>query len=99
MATYLILNLVVMTMTLGALTLKRALLWSRATAVTLGVLVIMTTIFDSLIISADIVRYSEPLILGLHIGLAPVEDFFYTLLAVILVPSVWHITKKGQVDE
>ncbi len=51
---------------------------------------VLTAVFDNLIILADIVDYDPRLILGLFVYKAPVEDFFYAILAVILVPSLWN---------
>ncbi len=59
--------------------------------ITLVVLLVLTAIFDSLIIWAGIVGYDTSKILGLYIGLAPVEDFFYAVLAVVLVPVFWNL--------
>jgi lycopene cyclase domain-containing protein len=64
---------------------------------TLIVLLILTAIFDSILIGAGVVGYDPQKIIGLHVGLAPVEDFFYAVLAVIIVPALWNLfnTKKG----
>jgi len=53
-------------------------------------LIAMTAVFDSLIIYFEIVGYDTSKILGLMIGYAPIEDFFYAILAAILVPVVWN---------
>lgn len=52
-------------------------------------MLLLTVIFDSLIIGLDIVRYYSENISGLYIGKAPIEDFAYTIAAVILVPVLW----------
>jgi lycopene cyclase domain-containing protein len=62
--------------------------------VTLAALLAMTAIFDNLIIMSGIVDYNHTLLLGVYIGVAPVEDFFYAILAVILVPALWHSIDK-----
>lgn len=94
MATYLILNVVFLCIVLLVLQLNKALLFSRASLCTLGILLALTATFDTLIISAGIVGYNKQKILGVLIGAAPVEDFFYAALATVLVPSVWHIAKR-----
>lgn len=68
---------------------------------TLVALLILTAIFDSIIIGAGIVGYDAQKILGLYVGLAPVEDFFYAVLAVIMVPTLWNLfdNKKGNVKK
>ena len=61
-------------------------------------LLVMTAIFDSLIVWSGIVGYDASKILGLRIGTAPVEDFAYAVAAALLVPSVWHRVKKKKED-
>lgn len=63
---------------------------NRAWWSTLGALVIMTAIFDNVIIALGIVGYNSSALLGVYIVKAPVEDFFYSLLAVYLVPALWN---------
>jgi len=66
-------------------------------------LLILTAIFDSIIIGLGIVGYTPEKILGLKAGLAPVEDFFYAILAIIMVPALWNVfdtkNKKGIVKK
>jgi lycopene cyclase domain-containing protein len=50
----------------------------------------MTAVFDNLIIGSGIVAYDETKILGLKIFLAPIEDFAYTLAAVLMIPAIWN---------
>lgn len=57
-------------------------------------LVTLTAIFDSLIIGAGIVGYDPTKLLGLYIGLAPIEDFFYAILAAIIVPVLWKVFQQ-----
>lgn len=66
----------------------------RAWWMTLGVLIILTAIFDSVIIWADIVDYDPTKILGLYAIQAPIEDFFYAILAVVIVPALWKLFGK-----
>lgn len=89
MATYLVLNccfLLAAVLLLG-IKPKRP---SKAWLVTLVLLLVLTALFDSLIIMAGIVKYDPSKILGIYVGLAPVEDFFYALLAVVIVPFLWN---------
>jgi lycopene cyclase domain-containing protein len=55
----------------------------------LAVMLILTAIFDNMIIGFGLVDYDPALISGIRIGVAPVEDFAYTVLAMIVVPVVW----------
>ena len=47
----------------------------RASAWTALVLIILTAIFDNVMIALDLFTYPEHLISGIRIGLAPIEDF------------------------
>ncbi len=88
--TYLILNIIflICILVLFGQHIRRP---NKTWAITLGALLILTAIFDSLIIWAGIVGYDSEKILGLMIGFAPIEDFFYALLAVIIVPALWDL--------
>ena len=65
----------------------------RATAValTLGIVLIMTAIFDNVMIGVGLVGYDPDLISGQFIGIAPLEDFAYAVAAVVLLPALWVI--------
>lgn len=54
----------------------------------------MTLIFDNLIILAGIVGYDENLISGIKLGVAPIEDFSYTLVGLALIPLTWELLGK-----
>lgn len=57
---------------------------------TLGVVLVLTAVFDSLIIAAGIVAYDASRILEVYIGRAPIEDFAYACVSVILVVVLWE---------
>lgn len=90
MATYLVLNLAFMVAIIAALKLLDILKWNKTMTYLLILLTVLTIIFDSLIIAASIVDYDTTKILGVRIGLAPVEDFMYAALAVVVIPALWH---------
>lgn len=96
MATYLVLNLVFMAVVLGVLRSLGALRWDRTMTWVMVLLVVLTAVFDSLIIAAGIVDYDYSMLLGVTIGAAPVEDFFYAVLAGVLVPNVWLWLERKQ---
>ncbi|RYF29253.1 MAG: lycopene cyclase domain-containing protein [Chloroflexi bacterium] len=56
---------------------------------------IMTAVFDSLLIAVGIVGYDLDKILGIYIGKAPIEDFFYAILAAIIIPALWNRNEKN----
>ncbi|AGF71717.1 lycopene cyclase domain-containing protein [Corynebacterium halotolerans] len=64
------------------------------TALVAAVLLVLTAIFDNLMIWADLFGYGDAQRLGPQIGLAPVEDFFYPLFAALIIPAVW--TRKPE---
>lgn len=86
--TYLILNclfLFTLILFLPA-TLKKP---SKAWWIALAIVVALTAIFDPIIIALGIVDYDPSKLIGVYWFGAPIEDFFYALYAVILVPLVW----------
>jgi lycopene cyclase domain-containing protein len=50
-----------------------------------AVMMLLTAIFDNAIIGFGLVDYDELLISGVRIGVAPIEDFAYTLAAVLMI--------------
>lgn len=62
--------------------------WWAATGLTAGCLVVLTAVFDSAMIAADLFRFDEDALAGIHVGLAPIEDFAWPVAAAVLVPSV-----------
>ena len=62
-----------------------------ASAVAAVVLVLLTAVFDNLMIAADLFTYPADNISGLRIGLAPLEDFSYPVCAAFLVPAVFTL--------
>lgn len=61
------------------------------------VLLALTAVFDNIIVGLDLVAYDEAKILGIRVPIAPIEDFSYTLGAVMLVPALW--TWLGRADK
>ena len=94
MAKYLILNLVATCTVVAVLILlsrKHKLTFKPWLAYIMAVLLVLTAIFDSLIVWSSIVAYNPNYILGLYIGKAPLEDFFYSVVVVLLVPVTWQL--------
>ncbi|HET6825285.1 MAG TPA: lycopene cyclase domain-containing protein [Amnibacterium sp.] len=58
--------------------------------VAVGILVVATAVFDSVIVGTGIVGYDPARILGVRIGAAPVEDFAYPIAAGLALPALWH---------
>jgi lycopene cyclase domain-containing protein len=66
----------------------------RHILITIGILLIFTAVFDSFIVSLGIVAYDHTKLLGLSIGSAPIEDFFYAILAGFMIPLLWKLTGR-----
>ena len=67
--------------------------WLSLKPLTFAALVMftLTAIFDNVIIGTGIVAYDDNLLLGIKILYAPIEDFAYTAVAVVLVPSLFNL--------
>jgi lycopene cyclase domain-containing protein len=65
-----------------------------ALVIAAGVLLVLTAIFDNVMIGIGLVGYDRALISGVFIGRAPIEDFAYTVAAVVLLPSLWTLLGK-----
>lgn len=88
--TYLFLNLAFMVPIVIYKIIMRRYLPLTEIAILTAVLLVMTAIFDNFIVGTGIVAYDPELISGVRIGYAPIEDFFYTLAAIVLIPSLWN---------
>lgn len=93
MAKYLILNFVFIIVVLLLFRVKPRRP-SRLWWLTLFSMIILTAVFDSLIVYSGIVGYNLDNISQIYIFKAPVEDFAYTLVAVILIPLIWKRLDK-----
>jgi lycopene cyclase domain-containing protein len=95
MATYLVLNVIVLLAVTIVARWRRFRFGRRWTLPVIGLL-ILTLVFDNVIILAGIVTYDPAKILGVYLGKAPVEDFAYAIVASILVPVLW---RRGADDD
>ena len=66
----------------------------KPVAVTMLVLLVMTAIFDNIMIGVGLVAYEPSLISGAFLGIAPLEDFAYAIAAVIGLPSLWMLLER-----
>lgn len=92
--TYWLLNLVflgiVLLVAASAILLKRSPRWG-AVGITAIVLLVMTAIFDNVMIGVGLVAYEPEHLSGIFVGIAPLEDFSYAIAAVVLLPSLWTL--------
>ena len=68
-----------------------------ATGIAAVALLALTGVFDSIMIAAGLFGYAADTRLGPTIGLAPIEDFAYPIVAVLLVPAVWTLVRRRPV--
>jgi lycopene cyclase domain-containing protein len=67
----------------------------KAVGLSFGGLAVLTAAFDSVMIAMELFHYDASHILGLKIGLAPVEDFAYPLAGVLALPGLWMWLARG----
>jgi lycopene cyclase domain-containing protein len=73
-----------------AIVARRQPRWASVGLVAVG-LIVMTAIFDNVMIAVGLVGYEESHISGAFVGIAPLEDFAYTIAAVVLLPCLWAL--------
>ena len=92
--TYLLLNAVFLAVVavLLVVALRRGRLRLPALLGTLAVLLVMTAVFDNIMIGVGLlVAYDDDLISGIRIGVAPIEDFAYAIAAALALPALWAL--------
>lgn len=53
-------------------------------------LLTLTAVFDNVIIALNIVSYHAQWLTRIYVYRAPIEDFAYTLVGVMLIPVLWE---------
>jgi lycopene cyclase domain-containing protein len=95
---YLFLNLTFMLIAFVVLNVfVRKTPWRILSFTLLGML-LLTTVFDNIIIGLKIVDYDQTKLCGWFLGLAPIEDFAYTVVSVLAVATIWN-KLTGKKDE
>jgi lycopene cyclase domain-containing protein len=92
--TYFALNLIFLTASAVALVFIRTKFQLVPTALLALPMLGVTSIFDNLIILSGIVDYDTTKLFGIYLGVVPIEDFAYTVVAVLLVPTIWKVMTK-----
>ncbi len=96
--TYWILNLpflgFAVAVALAAILARRSPRW-RTVGLAAIPLLILTAVFDNVLVATGIVGYDPTRISGAKIGVAPLEDFAYAIAAIILLPSLWGLLGGG----
>ena len=68
-------------------------------ALTLLVMLVLTAIFDNVMIAVGLFGYNPELISGAFFGLAPLEDFAYAIAAAVLLPGLWLLLPARRTGE
>ncbi len=84
---------IVIVLALAAILTRRAPRW-LAVLIAAGVLLVLTAVFDNVMIGVGLVGYDRALISGAFVGRAPLEDFAYTVAAIVLLPSLWTLIAR-----
>mgnify|MGYP000921830549 CR=1 FL=1 len=74
-----------------ALRSRRTRLHRAALLTTAIVLLALTAVFDNIMIGVGLVDYGDAQISGIRLGLMPIEDFAYTVFAVLALPALWTL--------
>ena len=92
--TYWLLNVVFLAVVAGvaiaAVLSRRSPQWASTGLVLVAVLV-LTAVFDNVMIAVGLVGYAASRISGVFVGVAPLEDFAYAIAVVVLLPSLWML--------
>jgi lycopene cyclase domain-containing protein len=87
----LFLGLAVLVAIAAAVVARPSRRWWTGIALVAVALLVLTAIFDSLMIAADLFRFDESQLLGVHVILAPLEDFAWPLASALALPALWHL--------
>lgn len=72
-------------------------LWLVSVACSVAALLVLTAVFDNIMIGVGLVDYDLETTSGIRIGLAPIEDFAYAIAAGIGAPTVFTlVNRKGR---
>ncbi len=62
--------------------------WWIITGATISILLVLTVVFDSVMIQADLFGFDQNSLLGVHVWHAPVEDLAWPVAAGLLLPAL-----------
>lgn len=92
--TYSDLNLIFLIVTVVATWIIKSKFRCFTTPIVALPMLVLTAVFDNLIILTGIVDYDQSKLLGVNVGVVPIEDFAYTIVAILLVPTIWKAVNK-----
>ena len=68
--------------------------WWAPIAIAAAVILVLTAVFDNLMIGAGFMTYADARVAGVRLGLVPIEDFAYPIAALMLLPALWLLTRR-----
>lgn len=68
--------------------------WWQPLALAAVVVLVLTAVFDNVMIAVGLMTYSAARTSGVTLGLVPVEDFAYPLAALLLLPGLWLLARR-----
>ena len=93
---FLLIAVVVLVVALATAPDRRVLLrrwWAPVLAAGVAVMV-LTAVFDNVMVGAGLMTYSSAHISGAKLGLVPLEDFAYPLAALLLLPALCILLRR-----
>ena len=98
MYTYLIMGapFILIVLLIDTLVLKTYIIKTKSCWVVMAVMMLLTLVFDQLLTGLPIVFYDDTKRIGVELGYAPIEDFTYTFVVVILVGSMLKFFTKHE---
>ncbi|TCJ00135.1 lycopene cyclase domain-containing protein [Aeromicrobium sp. IC_218] len=90
-------GLAVVVLVVAAVVRRPGRRWWLATVLTLVALLVLTAVFDNVMIAADLFRYDDAITSGLRVGLAPLEDFAWPLAAGLGLPALALLARREDV--
>jgi lycopene cyclase domain-containing protein len=69
-----------------------------AAGIALVAVLVLTAVFDNVMIALGLFSYDSDRILGVKLGLAPIEDFGYPIAAVIGLSGLWLLLAPRRRD-
>lgn len=95
---YVVLALAAVVLVVTAVLRRPSRRWWLTTGLTAVALLVLTAVFDSLMIAVDLYRYEEEALAGVHLGNVPIEDFAWPLVAAMVVPSLMLLLSGQKVS-
>jgi lycopene cyclase domain-containing protein len=68
----------------------------RGLGLTVVVVLVLTAIFDNIMIGVGLVAYDPAHLSGVFVGIAPIEDFSYAVFAAVVLPSLWSLLRPSR---